>query len=62
MAIYLSEDRLKIHRNNKLAGCLLIASGLMFFVSAAMMGRPAFSAVGIALLVVGASVLRKKQK
>jgi LPXTG-motif cell wall-anchored protein len=53
---------LKIHRNNKLAGCLLIASGLMFFVSAAMMRQPAFTAVGIALLVIGASVLRKNRK
>ena len=52
---------MKIHRNNKLAGSLLIASGLMFFVSAAMMRRPAFTAVGIALLVIGASILRKNK-
>ena len=52
---------MKIHRNNKLAACLLIASGLMFCVSAAMMRQPAFTAVGIALLVIGASVFRKNK-
>ena len=50
---------MKIRKNNKLAGCLLMASGAAFFVSAALMRQPAFTGVGCALLVVGAVVLRK---
>lgn len=61
LAIHLiSESRLKDHRNNKLAGRLLIASGVMFFIAAATMRQPAFSGVGAALLVVGAGVAQKK--
>jgi LPXTG-motif cell wall-anchored protein len=52
---------MKIHRNNKLAGSLLIASGLMFFITAVLMAQAAFTVVGIALLVIGASVLRKNR-
>jgi hypothetical protein len=51
---------LKDHRNNKLAGRLLIASGVMFFIAATVMRQPAFSGVGAALLVIGAGVSQKK--
>jgi len=53
---------LKVHRNNKLAGRLLIASGAMFFITAATMHQPAFSSVGIVLVVIGVVVLRKKRE
>ena len=52
--------RLKIQVSNKLAGCLLIASGSTFFIAAGMMRQPAFLSVGSALIVVGAIVVRKK--
>lgn len=52
---------MKIYRNNKLAGSLLIASGLMFFITAVLMAQAAFTVVGIALLVIGASALRRNK-
>jgi hypothetical protein len=52
--------RLKIQVSNKLAGCLLIASGSTFFTLAATLRQPAFLSVGSALIVVGAIVFRKK--
>jgi membrane-bound ClpP family serine protease len=52
---------LKIKKNTKIAGRLLAASGVMFFIAAAMMRQPAFVGVGCALLVVGIVTSRKKQ-
>ena len=37
---------MKIQKNNKIAGALLIASGFAFFVSAGVARQPPFSAVG----------------
>ena len=53
---------MKIRKNNKLAGRLLIASGVMFFVAAVMTHQPAFSGVGAALLVIGAAITSKKDR
>lgn len=52
----------KIQKNNKVAGALLIASGFAFFISAGLARQPAFSAVGGALVVIGISILRKANR
>ncbi|WP_426191636.1 hypothetical protein [Massilia sp. DWR3-1-1] len=48
-------------KSNTIAGRLLIASGLMFFVAAAITPLPAFAGVGCAMLVIGVAVGRKGQ-
>ncbi|WP_168710128.1 hypothetical protein [Massilia sp. Mn16-1_5] len=53
---------MKIQKNNKVAGALLIASGFAFFISAGLARQPAFSAVGGALVVIGISILRKANR
>jgi hypothetical protein len=53
---------LKIHKNNKIAGRLLIASGVAFFVSFALMQQPALLSVGCALVVIGVMTFRKRNK
>lgn len=53
---------MKIQKNNKIAGYLLMASGLTFFVTAAMMHQPAFYGVGAALLAVGIAIFSKGRR
>jgi membrane-bound ClpP family serine protease len=53
---------MKIRKNSKLAGRLLMASGVMFFAAAVMTRQPAFSGVGAALFVIGAVTTRKKDR
>ncbi len=53
---------MKIQKNNKIAGVLLIASGFAFFVMAGLMRQPAYSAVGGALVVIGISIVNKGRR
>ena len=52
-------NRVKIQKNNKTAGRLLMASGVTFFITAAMMHQPAYVGVGCALIAVGVAVFKK---
>ncbi|HEX9171892.1 MAG TPA: hypothetical protein VF861_04455 [Telluria sp.] len=53
---------MKTHRNKKIAGRLLMASGLTFLVTAAIMPQPAFYGVGAALLAIGIALFSKGSK
>lgn len=53
---------MKIRKDNKIAGRLLMASGTTFFIVAVMTRQPAFSGVGAALFAVGVAVFNKRNK
>jgi membrane-bound ClpP family serine protease len=53
---------MKIRKNRKLGGVLMMAAGIAFFVAAISSRQPAFSGVGSALFVIGIAIANKAAK
>jgi membrane-bound ClpP family serine protease len=53
---------MKIRKNRKLGGILMMAAGVAFFVAAMFARQPAFSGAGTALFVIGIAIANKASK
>jgi hypothetical protein len=56
------EVHVKVPKNQKLGGRLMLFAGLAFFVAAALGRQPAFYGVGAAFLAIGLANISKARK
>lgn len=53
---------MKIPKNQKLGGLLMMGAGIAFFVAAFLSRQLAFSGTGVALFVIGIAIANKPPK
>jgi hypothetical protein len=53
---------MKISKNQKLGGRLMMGAGIAFFVAAFLSRQPAFSGAGAALFVIGIAIANKASR